>query len=139
MSPRVQDSEEPDPGFEVFPFRGPIEDGQGKQGRPVCYLKYILDRCFVKAWSTSGDADDRPTEEVAFYYNKIAFCYAATPDGLKWDHTHLPMGWDNTSHTTWDLKFQFDDTCGGWWAPGSANCKKLKKNVGGMRGAESAA
>ena len=29
------------------------------------------DRCFVKSWSTSGDADDRPTEEVAFYYNRI--------------------------------------------------------------------
>ena len=35
-------------------------------------LKYKLDRCFVKSWSTSGDADDRPTEEVAFYYNKLA-------------------------------------------------------------------
>jgi hypothetical protein len=23
-------------------------------------------RCFVKSWTTSGDADDRPTEEVAF-------------------------------------------------------------------------
>ena len=23
-------------------------------------------------WTISGDADDRPTEEVAFYYNKIA-------------------------------------------------------------------
>lgn len=32
------------------------------------------DDSFVfKSWSTSGDADDRPTEEVAFYYNKIAF------------------------------------------------------------------
>jgi hypothetical protein len=37
-------------------------------------------RTFVKSWSTSGDADDRPTEEVAFYYNKIAFAYAATSD-----------------------------------------------------------
>ena len=27
-------------------------------------------RCFVKSWSTSGDADDRPTEEVAFYFNR---------------------------------------------------------------------
>ena len=26
--------------------------------------------------STAGDADDRPTEEVAFYYNKISFRYA---------------------------------------------------------------
>jgi hypothetical protein len=31
--------------------------------------------------STSGDADDRPTEEVAFYYNKIAFKHAKTVDG----------------------------------------------------------
>ena len=36
-------------------------------------MKYKLDRAFIKSWSTSGDADDRPTEEVAFYYNKIAF------------------------------------------------------------------
>jgi hypothetical protein len=26
---------------------------------------------FVKSWSTSGDADDRPTEEVAFYYTPL--------------------------------------------------------------------
>ena len=25
----------------------------------------------IKSWSTSGDADDVPTEEVAFYYNRI--------------------------------------------------------------------
>lgn len=36
-------------------------------------LKYKLSKAFVKSWSTSGDADDRPTEEVAFYYNKISF------------------------------------------------------------------
>lgn len=93
------------------------------EGQPTAYLKYKLDRCFVKSWSISGDADDRPTdatttasqsmawdntkqlkwqdsgvsvdpaaideamaddtptEEVAFYYNKIAFAYAkTTPD-----------------------------------------------------------
>ncbi len=36
-------------------------------------VEYKLERVFVKSWSTSGDADDRPTEEVAFYYNKISF------------------------------------------------------------------
>ncbi len=35
-------------------------------------VAYELQRVFIKSWSTSGDADDRPTEEVAFYYNKIA-------------------------------------------------------------------
>ena len=55
------------------------------EGKPLCYLKYKLDRCFVKSWSTSGDADDRPTEEVAFYYNKIAFAYAPTDGGKSSD------------------------------------------------------
>jgi hypothetical protein len=44
-----------------------------RSGTPTCYLKYNFERVFIKSWSTSGDADDRPTEEVAFYYNKIAF------------------------------------------------------------------
>ena len=56
-------------------------EGDNAEGKPMCYLKYKLDRAFVKSWSTSGDADDRPTEEVAFYYNKIAFGYGATTDG----------------------------------------------------------
>ena len=43
----------------------------GGNGEASTYLKYKLDRAFVKSWSTSGDADDRPTEEVAFYYNDI--------------------------------------------------------------------
>ena len=38
--------------------------------------EYKLERAFIKSWSTSGDADDRPTEEVAFYYNKIDFALA---------------------------------------------------------------
>ena len=43
-------------------------------------LQYKLDRAFIKSWSTSGDADDRPTEEVAFYYNRIAPSYLPTKD-----------------------------------------------------------
>ena len=62
-------------------------------GPTDCYLRYKLQRCFVKSWSTSGDADDRPTEEVAFYYNKIAFSYAHTDDA--------PMGWNNVTNKPW--------------------------------------
>lgn len=42
----------------------------GRDGRKA--VQYKLERVFIKSWSTSGDADDRPTEEVAFYYNKIS-------------------------------------------------------------------
>ncbi len=59
----------------------------------IVYLAYKLDNVFIKSWSTSGDGDDRPTEDVAIWYNKIAFCYFATTDGktfqfggdCKWD------------------------------------------------------
>lgn len=36
---------------------------------------YVMQPVIVKSYQTSGDADDRPTEEVAFYYNKIAHGY----------------------------------------------------------------
>jgi type VI protein secretion system component Hcp len=75
--------------------------GGGASGAPTCYLKYKLDRCFVKSWSTSGDADDRPTEEVAFYYNKIAFEYKTTKDGKVFTSAGA-MKWDNVKNKPWD-------------------------------------
>ena len=75
--------------------------GGGFEGHPFCYLKYTLNRCFVKSWSTSGDADDRPTEEIAFYYNKIAFNYAYTPDGKTFQKCQ-EMAWNNVTNKKWD-------------------------------------
>ena len=59
----------------------------------IVYLCYKLDNVFIKSWSTSGDGDDRPTEDIGLWYNKIAFAYYATEDGktftqggdCKWD------------------------------------------------------
>ena len=59
-------------------------------GKPVVTARYKLERAFVKSWSTSGDADDRPTEEVAFYYNKIAFDYSPVGSAAS------SGGWDLT-------------------------------------------
>lgn len=86
-------------------------------GVPYCYLKYKLDRCFIKSWSTSGDADDRPTEEVAFYYNKIAFGYARTTDGKDWKACDFQMKWDNTKQTQWTENgpgLSFNPSGSGW-------------------------
>jgi type VI secretion system secreted protein Hcp len=74
--------------------------GASGDGKPVCFLKYKLDRCFIKSWSTSGDADDRPTEEVAFYYNKIAAKYVRTDDGKEFKDGG-EMAWDNTKQIKW--------------------------------------
>ena len=38
-------------------------------------LQYKLDRAFIKSWSTSGDADDRPTEEVTLGYTEVEWTY----------------------------------------------------------------
>jgi len=78
-----------------------VEVAGGDDGEPVCYLKYKLDRCFVKSWSVSGDADDRPTEEVAFYFNKIASQFAMTEDGKVFTQSTM-MAWDKTKQITWD-------------------------------------
>ncbi len=63
----------------------------------ACYLEYKLHNCYIKSWSVSGDADDRPTEEVAFYYNKIAFQYANTNDGKEFD----AVSWDKDTGRSW--------------------------------------
>ena len=77
----------------------------GQVGSEVerCYLHYKLDRCFIKSWSTSGDANDIPIEEVAFYYNKIAFAY--TPEGENTPEPSNIMSWDNVKNITWNVVF----------------------------------
>ena len=76
---------------------GPVEvcvtDGDDRSGIPVCYLHFVMERAYVKSWNTSAEADDRPTEEVAFYYNKIAFSYA--------DSTQGAIRWDNEKNRPW--------------------------------------
>jgi type VI secretion system secreted protein Hcp len=78
-----------------------VGGGTGEQGKPMCYLRYKLHRCFIKSWTISGDADDRPTEEVAFYYNKIAFEYLVTKDGREFKSAGT-MKWDNVKNEPWD-------------------------------------
>ncbi len=42
----------------------------------VTYLEYELKSVSVTSWSTSGDADDRPTEEVSLNYEEIIMTYS---------------------------------------------------------------
>ncbi len=66
----------------------------------VVYLAYKLDNVFIKSWSTSGDADDRPTEDVAIWYNKIGFAYYATSDGMTFKFAG-DCKWDQTKSKPW--------------------------------------
>lgn len=73
---------------------------KGTERKNVVYLQVALDTVFVKSWSMSGDADDRPTEEVALWYNRIAVAYWPTEDGQKFDQCHR-LDWDQTKSKSW--------------------------------------
>ena len=47
----------------------------GVKNKQEPYLKYELKNVMVTSYSMAGGGDPQPTEEVAFYYNKIAFSY----------------------------------------------------------------
>ena len=66
----------------------------------VCYLQFKLDNAFVKSWSVSGDADDRPTEEITLWYNKIAFIYFTSKDGKVFKATQ-DCAWDASKGAIW--------------------------------------
>jgi type VI secretion system secreted protein Hcp len=73
---------------------------KGNDQYNVVYLHYQLDNVFIKSWSTSGDGDDRPTEDVAIWYNKIAFAYWTTKDGQKFD-LGGDVKWDQVKAKPW--------------------------------------
>lgn len=67
----------------------------------VVYLNFKLDNVFVKSWSMSGDADDRPSEEVALWYNKIGFVYFPSEDGFSFPVAH-DCKWDQVKSKPWN-------------------------------------
>jgi type VI protein secretion system component Hcp len=68
-------------------------------GTPVCYLHYVMERCYVSNWKTEAEGDDQPIEEVAFYYNKIAFGYVDTD--AEGNLRTEAMAWDNVKNREW--------------------------------------
>lgn len=73
---------------------------KGEENKNICYLHYKLDNAFIKSWSTSGDADDRPTEDVTLWYNKIAFVYFTTKDGKEFEFSG-ECAWDQVTSKPW--------------------------------------
>ena len=63
--------------LEGEPFTVEVTSFVRTGGRFVPFLTVRLDNAFVGEIHPQS-ANDRPTEEVAFYYNKIAFSYAQT-------------------------------------------------------------
>ena len=63
------------------------------------YLVYKLNKAVVTSWQTSGSGDDRPTEEVAFNFNKIAF--ATKPSADSEPSKDNVMSWNKNTERPW--------------------------------------
>ena len=59
-------------------------------------------RDFLVWQRNTGATDAEPTEEVAFYYNKIAFQYAPTATGKEFKPAAKAMSWDNVKNKPWN-------------------------------------
>lgn len=66
----------------------------------VVYLHFKLETAFIKTWSISGDGDDRPSEDITIWYNKIAFGYHSTKDGKVFT-SHGLCAWDQVEQKVW--------------------------------------
>ena len=77
-----------------------LTSGVDAKGAPICYLRYKLGRAFVKNWSASGGgAAALPTEEVALYYNRIAFAYLV--GDARDAKAQRSMSWDLVMQRPW--------------------------------------
>lgn len=74
-----------------------------------CYAHYVMDRCFVRAMHVSppegadGGGDGVPVEEIAIYFNKIAYGFQSGSNNMSWDNVHN-VQWPEGV----DLLFNFD-------------------------------
>ena len=69
-------------------------------GQPVNYATYTLDRALIVSYSTSGDANDAPREEVTLAYNKIRQ-ETRMPDQNGNQGNPVRFGWDLVARRPW--------------------------------------
>ncbi|MFO0902431.1 MAG: type VI secretion system tube protein Hcp [Pirellulales bacterium] len=70
----------------------------------IIFMQMHLKNAFVKTWSISGDADGRPTEELTYWYNGIAFTWYYTTDnqqGKNYVKVTPPFTWDHATNKPW--------------------------------------
>jgi len=75
----------------------------------VPYLVIELYTAFVSSWKITGPEDERPTEEVALWYNKIAIQYHSTTNGKDFFREDT-QGWDQVKNQRWTPKIALKQT-----------------------------
>ena len=65
-----------------------------ESGERICYLKYELENVIIQSVSVNGDDSDRPTETVAFVYDKISWTYIPVNNDGKAGNVVGPKKWN---------------------------------------------
>jgi type VI protein secretion system component Hcp len=68
------------------------------------YLMITLASVLVAGWKITAQGDDRPTEQLTLWYDKVAMRYFRTKDGQVWN-TVEPKGWDQYNNEPWEAPF----------------------------------
>ncbi|WP_428353123.1 Hcp family type VI secretion system effector [Methyloprofundus sp.] len=63
-------------------------------GEKVCYLKYELENVMIQSVSLSGGGSMRPSESVAFVYDKISWTYTAVNNDGSTGSVAGPKKWN---------------------------------------------
>lgn len=64
------------------------------------YLKIRFGKALLKSWNLDGNANERGTESLTFWYNQVAMSYDSSSDGKTWQ-TYGPRGWDQQESVDW--------------------------------------
>jgi type VI protein secretion system component Hcp len=81
-----------------------ISTNAANQTIAIIFMQMHLKNAFVKTWSVSGDADGRPTEELTYWYNGIAFTWYQTVDGKQGkEYVKITpaFSWDHATNKPW--------------------------------------
>lgn len=81
-------------------FVEPRAFGSGDEKTIKAYLKIRFGKALLKAWSVDGNANDRASETMSFWYNQVAMSYDTSHDGKTWQ-TYGPRGWDQQAGADW--------------------------------------
>lgn len=76
-------------------------------GKDQLFLAYKMQNSFIKSWSQSGDADERPTDEfsIFFYAIYVSYWQKETKDGkITGTSTPIDGGWDRIKNAPWRAK-----------------------------------
>lgn len=82
------------------PLNADISFLQTIAGQVFPFIQIVMENVLVKSWSLDGSGDERPTEQVVLWFEKVAMQYQFTEDGKTFSPA-IRKGWDQKENKSW--------------------------------------